>query len=287
MIANDMTPNFLFKNNRNGTFSEIGIRAGIALGENAQARSGMGIDACDYRNSGHEGIAIGNFFSEGIAFYDLTGAAPYAEISHRNGAFEPSFPFVSFGVCFADFDLDGYADLFFTNGYLADVSRTNPGQAYEQPSVVLRNNGAGKFTDVSKMAGEGITRPLVGRGVCRGDFDNDGKPDLLLIPNRGSPKLLRNDSSTTNHWLTINLVGSRSNRDGYGARVVATAGGIAHSGYARSGSSYLCASDRRIHFGLGAASKVDELRVRWPAGRENVLGDVPVDRVIEVREIDR
>ncbi len=244
----------------------------------------MGIDACDYRNSGHDGVAIGNFFAEGLAFYDLAGELPYAETSRRNGTYDPSFPHVTFGLLFADFDLDGFADLFFTNGYLWDPSRTNPGQQYKQPSVLLRNDRAGRFVDASKDSGEAVTQPLVGRGFCRGDFDNDGKPDLLLVPNFGPAKLLHNESAAANHWLAIQLIGKRSNRDGYGARVFVKAGGLQQSAYARSGSSYLSASDRRLFFGLGGAAKVESVRVRWPSGQEDLFRDVPVDRVIQLTE---
>src|SRR5262249_16638382 len=161
----------------------------------------------------------------------------------------------------------GWPDLFATNGDIEDsISRSFPGQTYPQPNLLMRNNGAGVLIDVSRQAGAAVTNPVVGRGACLGGFGNDGKPDILLIPNFGPPHVLHNETSTRNHWLAIRCVGTRSNRDGFGSRVSVTAGGITRTGYVHSGSSYLSASDRRLYFGLGSSAEVSRITVRWPGG---------------------
>src|SRR5207302_8907704 len=197
-----------------GTFSEIGVTSGLAYDKAGHERAGMGVDAVDYRNNGTLGIAIGDFSFEGMAFYEAGGPQPYLDRAHEAGVFQASYPYVTFGVLFGDFDNDGWPDLFATNGDIEDsISRSFPSQSYPQPNLLMRNNGAGVFVNVSGQAGTAVMDPLVGRGACLGDFDNDGKPDILLIPNFGPPRLLHNETSTRNHWLAIRLVGTRSNRD--------------------------------------------------------------------------
>ncbi|HZP83267.1 MAG TPA: VCBS repeat-containing protein, partial [Chthonomonadaceae bacterium] len=246
IVANDMQPTFVYHNNGDGTFTDIGLSSGLAYDRSGHARAGMGIDAADYRNNGTLGIAIGDFSFQGLTFYEVAGPPPYLDRAQQAGLLAPSYPYVTFGLGFADFDNDGWPDLFVTNGDIEDtISRAFPSQSYPQPSLVLRNRGDGTFADVSAQAGPGVTQPLVGRGLCWGDYDNDGKVDALLIPNIGTPRLLHNETPTQNHWLIVKLVGAKSNRDGLGARVSVEAGGITQTGTARSGSSYLSASDLR------------------------------------------
>jgi len=285
IVANDMEPNFVYQNDGNGTFTEIGFKTGIALDDNGRTRAGMGIDTAWYRNDTTPGLAIGNFAFEGIAFYDLEGEQPYAEHSKQAGLFTPSYPYITFGLFFADFDNDGWADLFVTNGHIEDnVSRTNPGQTYKQPGLLFRNRRDGTFEDVSQTAGPGVTQPLVGRGACRGDFDNDGKTDILLIPNIGPPRLLHNRTQTGNHWLKIRLVGTKSNRNGFGAVVRVQAGGVTRTARAASGSSYLSESDHRLLFGLGAAAQANRVTVRWPGGLEETWESLAADRIVTLTE---
>ena len=285
IIANDMEPNSVYRNNGNGTFTEIGIASGIALSENGRPRAGMGVDAVDYRNDGNEGLAVGNFFSEGLAFYDITAQAPYADKAKQAGLFQASYPYVTFGLFFADFDNDGLADLFVTNGNIYDnVAKMDPSQTYPQPCLLFRNLGNGRFQDASRQAGAGVTESIIGRGACRGDFDNDGKMDVLLIPCTGPPRLLRNETPTNHHWLSVKLVGASSNRDGYGAVVRVESGGVKQTAVARSGSSYLSANDNRLFFGLGDRAKVDRLSVRWPSGREESWAAPSIDRIVTLTE---
>ncbi|HZP81812.1 MAG TPA: VCBS repeat-containing protein, partial [Chthonomonadaceae bacterium] len=231
VVANDMEANSVFRNRGNGTFEEIGLKTGIALDDNGKPRAGMGIDAADYKNNGTFGIAIGNFAFEGLAFYEVTGQPPFVERAKQIGLFESSYPFVTFGVLFADFDNDGWPDLFATNGHIQTApNTTNPEQILAQHGLLFRNRGDGTFADVSQQAGAAIMKPTFGRGACWGDYDNDGRVDLLLIPNIGAPALLHNETPTRNHWLAVKLVGTKSNRDAYGAKVVVEAGGVTRTG---------------------------------------------------------
>ena len=285
VVANDTQPNFVYLNEGHGVFVERGDRTGIALSEDGAARAGMGIDTADYRNDGTQGLAIGNFVYEGIAFYEIENAEPYAERAKEAGLYVPSYPYITFGLFFGDFDNDGWPDLFATNGHIEDaVERVNPGQSYAQPSLLFRNRGDGGFEDVSRAAGECITRRVVGRGACRGDFDNDGRLDVLMIPNFGMPALLRNETESRHHWLSLKLTGTKSNRSGLGATVAVEAGGRRQTAYARSGSSYLSSSDPRLFFGLGASTRVDRVTVDWPGGLVETWGSLPADQIVRLTE---
>lgn len=285
IVANDMQPNYVFHNNGNGTFKEIGFESGVAYSDNAAARAGMGIDVADYKNDGTAGLAIGNFSFEGIGFYDIGRDSACSERSKQVGAYAPSYPYVTFGLLFADFDGDGWQDLFFTNGHIEDtVAKSNPSMTYEQPSVLLQNSRDGKFSDVSASAGKALTQPIVGRGACYGDFDNDGKPDIILIPNKGAPRLLHNESQNTNHWAGFKLTGKRVNRNAYGAKVALKTAKGTQTRACRSGASYLSANDSRILFGLGEESKIESVRVSWGNGKESVYSNLQSDRRYELTE---
>ncbi len=285
IVTNDMEPNFVFLNSGKGTFKEIGFESGIALGDSANARAGMGVDVADYRNEGIFGLAIGNFSFEGIGFYPLTAKPPYLDTSKQIGTHAPSFPYVTFGLFFADFDNDTWQDLFFTNGHIEDtVHKSSPEQNYEQPSILLKNRGDGTFGDVSAQAGADLALPIVGRGACSGDFDNDGKLDILLIPNRGEARLLHNETSQAGHWMTFRLVGKQSNTNGYGAQITVEAGGKRFRGVCRSGSSYQSASDARVHFGLGDLSQIARVSVKWTTGKEQVWTGLAPDRIWQLTE---
>jgi hypothetical protein len=284
VVANDMEPNSVYHNERNGTFRDVGMALGVAVSDEGKPRAGMGLDAADYRRTGRPGLAIGNFTFEGLALYDLNGLQPVSESSKAGGIFDTSYPWITFGVLFADFDNDGWPDLAATNGHVLDnVATRNPGESYPQPALLFRNTG-GKFKEAGKEAGPGLSTPMVGRGVCRGDFDNDGRVDLLFIPNTGPPRLLRNTTEGVGHWLMLKLVGTKSNRDGLGAMVTAEFGGARLKLYARSGSSYLSASDSRLHIGLGSAGQADRVTVRWPSGTVESFGPLTADKIVTLTE---
>jgi hypothetical protein len=288
IVANDTEPNFVYRNNRHGGFEEIGVQTGIALSSQATGRAGMGIDASDYRHNGTLGLVIGNFSQEGLAFYDIPPSSATilaTERSRQVGVYAPSYPYLTFGLFFADFDNDGWPDLFATNGHIeTDIARIRPAERFAQPNLLFRNDGVGRFTDVGASAGAGVTEPLVGRGACRGDFDNDGRMDILVLPNTGPPRLLHNETPPQNHWITLRLIGTQSNRDAYGAKVTIQSGATVQSGYVSGGASYLSAHDPRLHFGLGHATGVERVTVHWPNGTTETWGPLAADRMVTLTE---
>ncbi len=285
LVANDMEPNSVYHNLGNGKFKEIGLELGIAVDDNGKTRAGMGIDAVDGGSAGRQFVAIGNFAFEGMALYTLNGIQSAVERSRPGGVYDASYPWVTFGLVFSDFDNDGRPDILAANGHVEDdVQRRNPGQSHAQPMLLFQGTADGVFTSCAKQAGNEAMAPMVGRGVCRGDFDNDGRVDALVISNNGPPRLLRNTSDKPGHWLSIRLVGSKSNRDGLGAMVMVDAGGKKSRHYARNGSSYLSASDPRMHVGLGGAQKVESITVRWPSGVVEKFDAGGVDRTVMLTE---
>jgi hypothetical protein len=268
VIANDTVPNRLFVNH-GGRFSESAGIAGVAFGPAGQARGGMGVDAADWRNDGSQAIAITNFAHESIGFYAPSAPGPllFTEQSAGLGTGRASEPFVGFGICFFDVENDGFLDLCAVNGHVRDdVAELDPGQSYAQPALLFRNQGGTRFEDVSSVAGPPVTTPGVRRGLAAADLDNDGRVDLVVTRNGGRAELWRNETAPAGHWLAIRLEGRRSNRDGIGARVSLRAGGQRQTAWGRGGGSYFSDSDHRLHFGLGTASRVNEISVRWPSG---------------------
>lgn len=285
VVACDMVPNLVFRNNGNGTFTEIGLEMGLALGENGTAHAGMGIDAAYYRNDDRMGLAIGNFTNDGIFLYDFQAGATRSERSPQLDMQRASMPYVTFGLSFGDFDNDRLSDIVVTNGHVDDLLRPLNGTAgFLQPSQVFHNSASGSFVDVSKSAGEGITRAIAGRGVCVGDFNNDGLLDLLLTPNTGSPILLQNESRQKQHWAQLKLQGTKSNRDGFGALVTVTSNGQTQTAYLHSGAGYLSSNDTRLHYGLGTASRIETVVIRWPTGRTESWSKLSVDRTLLLKE---
>ena len=279
IVANDSEPTNAYRNEGGGKFKDIGVESGLALGENGRPRNGMGIDAADYKNDGSLGVLIGNFSYQGVGLHHEIENGLFADVAQQSGLQQPTLPYVTFGVLFGDFDNDGWKDVVITNGHTDDMTeRSLPTQHVLQPTQLFANRHDGTFGDVTAQAGPGLAQQLVGRGMAQGDFDNDGRMDLLLIPNTGSPHLLHNASPAVGHWLTLAFVGTKSNRDGYGARVRLTAGGVTQTDTVHSGSSYLSHSDRRLHFGLGSAAKADTLEVVWPSGQKDTYGPLDANR---------
>lgn len=284
IVSCDMVPNLIFINQGGGKFKSAGIDVGMALGENGSAHAGMGIDAAYYKPDQTLGVAIGNFTNDGIFLYDILTSSVKAELNRRSGLQVPSIPYITFGVLFGDFDNDGYPDLVATNGHLDDtITPTNGGQGYKQPSLLLANKGDGSFEDISSK-NPAIIEPIVGRGAARGDFDNDGRVDLLLVPNIGPPRLLHNTTEKAGHWIGFRLQGTKSNRDGFGARVTISYGGRTQNAECRSGSGYLSSSDRRVHFGLGDVRAVEKVTVKWPSGKTESWAGPALDKYMMLVE---
>lgn len=286
LVANDMEPNFAFRNRRNGTFREEGFAFGMAVDQQGRVRGGMGIDVSKANSIGSRYIGIGNFFNEGMSLYRIAADGPLLDESADGSLHNLTSPYVTFGLVFADLNNDGLDDILLSNGHVYDnVETMDPSESFLQPTQVFLGQTQGGFADYSRRVGSAVSKRIAGRAACSGDFDNDGSIDVLLVSNSGSPLLLHNDSPHTRTWIGFQLVGTRSNRDGYGASVaIAQPSGISQSAFVRSGSSYLSASDRRLHFGLGTSTQVSTVTVRWPSGTCEVWGPFVAGKYITLKE---
>ena len=268
IVANDTQPNKLYRNNRNGTFKEAGVEAGIAFSTDGKARAGMGVDTGDFTNSGQAGIAITNFDNEMLALFRRSSGGGYEDVAIQAGVGAPTRPMLGFGCIFADLDLDGALDLVLANGHIDDTVRNIRGNVgYAQPPQLFLNTGSGSFRDATFEAGPDFAQPKVGRGLAYGDFDRDGDLDLLLTTNHGAPYLFRNDQKNGNRSIRFRLIGTKSNRDAIGAMVRVEAGDLIQSRMVKSGSSYLSQSELPLTFGLGKRDVVERVTIQWPSGR--------------------
>lgn len=283
-VANDTEPNKLYRNQRNGTFKDVGLTAGVALSEDGKARAGMGVDAADFDNSGRTGIAVTNFEGEMVGLYRAEQAGRYRDVAPRTGVGQASRNRLGFGCVFADLDLDGDLDLVIANGHIDDTVRNIPGNVgYAQPPHLFLND-RGTFRDVAAQVGGGFEQPRVGRGLAVGDFDNDGDVDLLLTTNNGPAVLLRNDRQSRNRSLRLTLRGTTSNRDAIGARVQVMHGGVTQTRMVRSGSSYLSQSELPITVGVGARDLVERVVVTWPNGKAEEFKNVATGKAYTLAE---
>jgi hypothetical protein len=286
-VANDREPNFLFRNNHDGTFSNVADKAGIAVNTSGQARSGMGIDVADFDHSNREGLVIGNFTGEMLGLYQNQGNGLLVDIASASGIAAASEPFLTFGVVFTDVDNDGWPDIFLANGHVNDLIETaRSDRTYAQRPLLFRNQGTaakGTFREIGMQSGAPLSKPLVGRGLASADFDLDGDDDLVLTAIDSSPVLLRNDGGNKNHSLRITLRGTKSNRDANGAVVWAEAGGEGVRRRVHSGSSYISQSELPLTLGLGKETRAN-LTVRWPSGKLAQLGPVQADQSLLIDE---
>jgi enediyne biosynthesis protein E4 len=284
-VGNDSVPNLLFHNNRDGTFTEEGLKAGVAFGGNGRAQAGMGVDAADYDNDGHLDLVVTNFSHDYNTLYENSGSGFFTDVSHVTGIARGGSPFMGWGVGFVDMDNDGLLDLFVANGHVyPDIDRQNLGTTYLQTKQLFRNLGSKRFRNVTAEVGGGLLLKRSSRGAAFGDYDNDGDIDVIVLNLNDRPTLLRNDTPPGNHWVTIRLVGTKSNRDGIGARIRIDAGGRRQTAEVRGDGSYLSHNDLRAHFGLGDVSRVDSVEIRWPSDQVERFSNVPIDRVSRIVE---
>jgi hypothetical protein len=266
-VANDTQPNKLYRNQRNGTFKDVALDAGVALSEDGKARAGMGVDAADFDNSGRTGVAITNFEGEMVGLFRAQEGGHYDDIAIAAGVGGPSRTRLGFGCVFADLDLDGGLDLIVANGHIDDTVRNVRGNAgHAQPPQLFLNRGGGVFRDASASVGAAFAEPRVGRGLAYGDFDRDGDVDILMTTNNGPAVLLRNDRDAGNRSLRFRLIGTKSNRDAIGAAVRIFHGGTSQTRTVKSGSSYLSQSELPVTFGVGKRDRVDRVVITWPSG---------------------
>jgi hypothetical protein len=283
-VACDTAPSLLYHNNHDGTFREIGVSAGCAFNEDGAALAGMGVGLADYDGDGWFDIVRTNFSDQITTLYRNLGDGTFYDAALEAGL-GVNTKYLGFGVGFLDDDNDGWKDIFIANGHVyPQIQDHRLHVTYQQRKILYRNKRDGKFEDISEKAGDAIMAPQVSRGCAFGDFDNDGRIDVLVNNLDGPPSLLRNTSANGNNWIIVKCIGTRSNRSAIGARVRVVAGGRSQIDEVMSGSSYYSQNDLRLHFGLGKAARVDRIDVRWPSGQRESLADVAVNRIIHIRE---
>jgi hypothetical protein len=285
LVANDLTPMMLWRNNGDGTFKDVAVESGCAYGEEGKVMAAMGITSADYDRSGRESVYVSNFSGrpnvlfhniEGGLFEDVTQDAQLSLSHHK---------LLSFGCEFLDYDADGWPDLITNNGHVEmRAEHRGSGIPYELPKQLLHNEG-GHFREVESKALLGdLSTPTVGRGLATGDFNNDGRLDVLATSQNGPAQLFENMGRSQNHWASFKMVGTKSNRDGAHAQLTLKAKGARQTATVRAGSSYLSSSDRRVYFGLGKATKIEEVTVQWPSGARDVLKNLSADSFYTVTE---
>ena len=283
-VANDSNPSALYRNNRDGTFTDIGVAAGCAYSQDGKPQAGMGVAVGDYNRDGRMDIFKTNFAGDTSTLYANNGNGLCEDRTFASG-FGRNTRWLGWGVAFLDLDLDGWQDLFLVNGHVyPEVEQLKSEAGYRQRKVVYRNRGDGRFDDVTEQLGPPVTVPKAGRGAAFADFDNDGDVDVLVSNIHDTPELYRLDQRQPRTWAALQLVGVTSNRSAIGARVKLTAGGATQVGEVRGGGSYYSQNDLRVHFGLGGAASIDRVEVRWPGGREELWTGVETNRVVTLTE---
>jgi enediyne biosynthesis protein E4 len=284
-VANDTQPNKLYRNNGNGTFTELGLQAGLAFSEDGRARAGMGVDAADVDNTGTASVVVTNFSGEMLGLYKPVGDGQYADQAPRSDVGRATRHTLGFGCFFFDVDLDGLQDLLVVNGHIDDtISRVNARVRYAESPHLFLNLGKGQFRDIAKEIGREFAEPKVGRGAAFGDVDLDGDPDVLITANGGPASLYRNDPSRAHRAIRLQLRGTTSNRDAIGARVRVQAGAERYSRTVKTGSSYLSQSELVLTFGLGARTAADRVLIEWPSGKKEELTALPAGQSYIVTE---
>jgi hypothetical protein len=284
-VANDTQPNRLYRNNGNGTFTDVAMGAGVAFSEAGVARAGMGVDASDYDGSGRPSLIIGNFSNEMMALYHNEGTGLFIDEAPQSEIGRASLLTLTFGCFFFDYDLDGRPDIFAVNGHVADdIERVQSRVRYAQRPHLFRNAGQKKFEEVTSQS-SAFAQPIVGRGAAYADYDGDGDLDVAVTANNGPAHLYRNEGGNANNALRITTAGTASNRDGIGARIELTvAGGAKRWQIVKTGSSYASQSELPLTFGLGSARDVSGIQVKWPSGKVDTIGAVKGNQAITIKE---
>ena len=284
-IANDTWPNFLFQNNHDGTFTDVSLISGLAASEDGRYEAGMGIDAADIEGDGLLDVYITHLDFELNRLYHNNGDATFTDATYSSGIGNKAMLLSGVAAKFIDYDNDGWPDIVQANGAMVDnVSLYHSLVSYKEPLLMFHNLGKGHFEKSSDALGPDFNRPMAARGLATADFFNNGAVGIAVNCRGDAPELLRNDGSTANHWVEVLLIGTKSNRDGIGAVLKLTAGDMVRVDQAKGGTSYMSASDPRIHFGLGKHAKIDSLAITWPSGQVDHLTAVPIDSVIAVKE---
>jgi enediyne biosynthesis protein E4 len=282
-VACDSTPSFLFKNNHDGTFTEVGLETGVALNEDGQEQAGMGLGISDYNLDGSLDILKTHFADDTAVLYRNDGKGNFEDVTNSAGLGVET-RFISWGAGIFDLDNDGFPDLFWVTGSVyPEIEKVLPNYPFKSPRIVFRNLRNAKFEELLDQAGPGIAALHASRGCAFGDFDNDGDIDVLIMNLNEPPSLLRNDVTGKNHSLKVKLIGTKSNRSAIGARVTAHYGSKVQAQEVLSQASFYSANDLRLHFGLGPAEKAD-LDIRWPNGSIERIQNVAADHIVTIRE---
>jgi len=285
IVGNDAMANFVWRNDGSGHFEEVGLLTGLAYDRNGVGLGTMGVECGDYNNDGLLDFYMTSYQKQWAILYRNRGGGIFEDVTHITGAGTGTFNQVTWGAGLVDFDNDGDRDLFIACGHLQDnVELWDDTTSYEERNLLLENTGRGKFVDVSARSGDGLAVKRSSRGAAFDDLDNDGKIDVVILNSRREPTLLRNDSPARNHWIQIRLHGTRSNRDGIGARIKVVAGDLTQVDEVHSGRGYQSHYGMYPHFGLGQRTRIDRIEVRWIGGGTDVLEGVAVDRVIQINE---
>jgi hypothetical protein len=287
IVADDSSPNYLYKNNGNGTFEDISFLSGFALNQQARDQAGMGLAVGDYRNKGFPDLYTGTFSDDYKPLFRNDGDMNFTEISPEMGMAEPTYPFLTWATEFIDYDNDGWKDLLLVNGHVyPQADRNNWGTSYKQRPLLFHNVAKGqKFELMPPVLGTGLAAVIAGRGAAFGDLFNDGKMDVVINNMDGVPSLMRNVNADSNHWVGLRLIGgAKTPKDAVGTSVYVTAGGTRQRSDVLSGGSYESSNDQRLHFGLGAAAKIDDVEIHWTDGKVEHVSLAAVDRFFAVEE---
>jgi len=284
-VANDATPNYAYRNNHDGTFTEMGFMLGVAVDENGVEQGSMGVSIGDYDRDGRLDLIVTNFADQYNTIYRKGPDGGFTDVSRATKTADVSLPYVGWGVKFFDYDNDGWLDLLVTNGHVyPQVEGAFPGGMYGQRKLFYRNLRDGTFAEIGSAI-PALAARRASRGAAFGDYDDDGDVDVIVNEIDGAPTLLRNDGgSKAGHWISLKLQGTKSNRNAAGARVELKAGALTQVEEVHAGDSYISHSDWRLHFGLGAATTVDEITVRWPGGAVEKLTKLKADQVVKIVE---
>ncbi len=278
-VANDSGPNYLYRNNGDGTFSEFGYNSGTAFSQDGNEQANMGIAVADFNHTGRESIFVSHFSEDYGTLWRNDGNLSFADVSYASGIAHSTLPYVGWGDVFFDLDNSGWPDLFLVNGHVYPQVDTEPLiSKYKEPKLLFINRHDGQFKDVSKVAGEALQVPQVSRGVAAGDLLNDGRIDLVVENLEGQPMILRPEGLPHNHWISLELAGTKSNRLALNAQVKVIAGSLTQTDEVRSGGSYMSQSDLRLHFGLGERTQADKIEIVWPSGEKETLTNLAADR---------
>ena len=284
-VANDSTPNYLYRNLGHSHFEEIALSSGVSLDSEGKEEANMGVTAGDYLHTGHQSIYTTTFSGEVKPLFRNDGKFEFNDVAVTSGLAPASRDLLGWGTSFADFDNDGWLDLMTVYGHVYPQVDTMPGSSgYREPTTLFLNQRDGSFCNASDLTGDALQLPMPARGLAVGDLFNDGNVDAVVENIDGLPLILRNHGSRGMHWISLELAGTTSNRSAIGAEIKLIAGGVTQTAEVRSGDSYLSQSDLRVHFGLGNSKLIDEVQIRWPSGKIDTMHQLSVDRFYSIFE---